>query len=241
MILAAGEGTRLRPLTLDTPKILLPLAGQPLLKHLLSWLTRNGCSEVAINLHHLPNETRSYLGDGSLFGLKKVFYSQEETLLGTAGGVKRAQDFFTSTFVVVYGDTVSVFNLDEMFRFHRERSALATIALVEMSKPWEAGIVEIDGLGRVSSFVEKPPRDSGCSNLGNGGVYILEKDVLSYIPDGQTCDFGHDIFPRLLELKLPVYGYRLPAGEHIIDIGDFDRYQKAEEDIASGKISFEVI
>ena len=241
MILAAGEGTRLQPLTLDTPKILLHLAGEPLLKHLIGWLRRHGCSEVAINLHHLPEKTRSYLGDGSSFNLKRVYYSPEETLLGTAGGVKRAGAFFTSTFVVVYGDVVPVFDLDAMFRFHRERGAVATIALIEMPKPWEAGIVEVNGTGKVSSFIEKPSRDSGCGNLGNGGVYILEKDVLFYIPDDQNCDFGHDIFPRLLAQKLPVYGYRLPAGEHIIDIGDFDRYRQAEEDLTSGKISFYVV
>jgi NDP-sugar pyrophosphorylase family protein len=240
MILAAGEGTRLRPLTLDTPKILLPLAGEPLLKHLLAWLARNGCSEVAINLHHLHDKTRSYLGDGSSFGLKNVFYSFEETVLGTAGGIKRAEAFFTSTFVVVYGDVVPVFNLEDMFRFHRQREAIVTLALIEMPKPWEVGIVEINPDGKISSFVEKPPRNSGRGNLGNGGVYILEKEVLSHIPPNRYYDFGHDVFPQLLERGLPVYGYRLPVGEYIIDIGDTERYEQAERNIASGRISFEV-
>ncbi|MFC1946234.1 NDP-sugar synthase [Chloroflexota bacterium] len=240
MILAAGEGTRLLPLTLETPKILLPLAGEPLLNYVLAWLTRYGCGEVAVNLHHLPEIIRAYLGDGSSFGLSRVYYSPEETLLGTAGGVEKAAAFFTSTFVVVYGDVVPVFNLVNMLRFHRKRGALATLALVEMPKPWEVGIVETEGDGRISSFVEKPPRGSTCGNLGNGGVYILEKEVLSYIPEGRQCDFGRDVFPRLLEKALPVFGHRLTGGEHIIDIGDFDRYHQAETDIASGKISLTV-
>ena len=238
MILAAGEGTRLKPLTLKTPKILLPLANEPLLKHILTWLTRNGCSELAINLHHLPKDIKTYLENGSLFGLKRVYFSLEKTLLGTAGGVKQVEAFFTSTFVVVYGDVVPMFNLDNMIRFHREREAIVTMALVEMPKPWEVGIVEVDESGKVYSFIEKPTHKSMRGNLGNGGVYILEKEVLSHIPNGQNYDFGHDVFPELLELKLPIYGYRIPAGENLIDIGDFDRYQQAKEDIATGKILF---
>jgi NDP-sugar pyrophosphorylase family protein len=233
MILSAGEGTRLRPLTLETPKVLLPIEGRPLIEYTLTWLKSHGISEVAINLYHLGDKIKDLLGDGSRFGMR-VVYSEEETLLGTAGGVKKMEHFFDGTFVVFYGDNLTDFNLSTMVKFHREKKALATLATFEMSNPWEVGIVEMNDEGRVLSLVEKP--QSPISNLANGGVYVLEKEILRYIPRQGFSDFASDIFPKLIELGLPIYGYRLKPEDYFIDIGTMSKYQKVNEDVKAGKV-----
>lgn len=230
MVLAAGEGTRLRPLTLETPKVLLLVAGKPLLGHTVSWLRNYGISEVAINLHHMGDKIKEFLGDGSRFGVK-VFYSPEETILGTAGGVKRMEHFFDGTFVVVYGDVLTDFDLRDMIQFHRGKKATATLAILRVPNLWDVGIVQINEQGRIMSFVEKPARGSETGNLGSGGVYILESEILDYVPSEGSSDFAYDIFPRLLELHLPLYGYVLKSEDYLIDIGTIEKYRKANEDV----------
>ena len=123
-----------------------------------------------------------------------------------------------------------------MTDFHRQRRALATLALLEVNSPWEVGIVEIDEQGRLLSFKEKPPPGSESGNLSSSGVYVLEKDILDHIPTRGFCDFGYDIFPKLIELDLPVYGYVLKPEDYLIDIGTWDKYHKADEDAKAGKI-----
>ena len=235
IILAAGEGIRLRPLTLETPKVLLPVGGVPLIEHTLIWLNNYGISEVAISLYHLGEKIKDFLGDGSRFGMS-ISYSPEETLLGTAGGVKRMEPFFTDTFVVVYGDVLTNFDLDAMVRFHQAKNSLATIAVLWVPNPWDVGIVEMNEEGRVLSFTEKPPCGSEMGNFGSGGVYVLEKRTLDYIPAKGPSDFAYDIFPKLLELSLPAYGYVLKPDDYLLDIGTTDKYQKANEDVRAGKV-----
>ena len=230
MILAAGEGTRLRPLTLTTPKVLLPISGVPLIEYTLRWLKHHGISEVAINVHHLASEIRGFLGDGARFGMK-VLYSQEKTLLGTAGGVKRMEAFFDSPLVVVYGDVLTDLDLSSMAGFHRDRGAAATLAVLDIPNPWEVGVVETDSEGRITAFTEKPPRGSEKSNLSSGGVYILEKKVLDYIPDEGFCDFAYDVFPRLIDTGLPLYAYHLEDDDYLLDIGTAEKYNRANQDI----------
>ena len=235
MILAAGEGTRLRPLTLETPKALMPVGEAPLIEHQLYWLKSYGISEVAINLHHLGDRIKDSLGNGSHFGLR-LFYSKEETLLGTAGGVKRMEAFFDDTFVVTYGDVLTDFDLGAMVSLHQAGNSLATLAIFKVPDPWEAGIVEINEDGRILSLVEKPPRGSEPGNLANGGVYVLEKGIFSHIPGEGHADFAYDIFPKLLELGLPVYAYPLKPDDYLIDIGTIEKYWQANEDMKSGKV-----
>ena len=235
MIVAAGEGTRLRPLTLETPKVLLPVGEVPLIEHQLSWLKSHGISQVAINLYHLGEKIKDFLGDGSRFGMK-LYYSLEETLLGTAGGVKKMEPFFDGTFVIVYGDVLTNFDLGAMVRFHRTKSPLVTTAVLRVPNPWEGGVVEIDREGKILSFVEKPPRGSEVSNLINGGVYILEKRIFNYIPGEGFSDFAYDTFPKLLELDLPIYTYILKPEDYLIDIGTTEKYQKANEDVKAGRV-----
>ncbi len=235
MILAAGEGTRLRPLTLDTPKALLPVAGVPLIEHTILWLKRHSVGEVVINLHHLGKKVTDFLGDGSRLGVK-IAYSPEQTLLGTAGAVRRVEQSFDGTFVVLYGDVITDFNLSAMIDFHQQKKAIATLALLRVSNPWEVGVVRLNGDGRLLSFAEKPPRGSEPGNLANSGVYVLEKEILDYIPREGFCDFAYDIFPRVIRLGLPVYGYRLNKDDYLVDIGTPEKYQQANEEMESGKV-----
>lgn len=235
IVLAAGEGTRLRPLTMETPKVLLPVDGVCLMEHTLNWLKGHGISEVAINLYHLGEKIRDFLGDGSRFGMK-ISYSPEATLLGTAGGVKKMESSFSNTFIVVYGDVLTTFDLGAMLRFHKAKSSLATLAIGRVSNPWDFGIVEMNAEGRILGFVEKPPRGTEKGNLGNSGVYIFETGIFSYIPDRGAADFAYDVFPRLVASGLPAYGYLLKPEDYFIDIGTIERYYQANEDAKAGKV-----
>jgi len=235
MILAAGEGTRMRPLTLEKPKVLLPVGEVPLIVYTLAWLKSHGIREVAINLYHLGKKIKDLLGDGSGFGVK-IHYSPEEKPLGTAGGVKRMEKFFNTTFVVVYGDVLTDFNLSAMIDFHKAKGALATLSLLKVPNPWEVGVADINSEGRLLSFEEKPLHDSELGNLGSGGVYVLDRGILDHIPGQGFCDFAYDIFPKLIGLGLPVYGYLLKPEDYLIDIGTLDKYHKANEDAKEGKV-----
>lgn len=235
MILAAGEGTRLKPLTLETPKVLLPVGGVPLICHTLSWLRRYGISEVAINLYHLGEKIMDFLGTGSPWDME-IAYSIEESLLGTAGGVKRVECFFDGNFVVVYGDVLTDLDLSAMFQLHQAGKAMATLALLEVPNPVGAGVVKVSPNGRVSSFVEKPPKGADVGKLVNGGVYILEREVLNHIPGTGFCDFAYDLIPGWIETGLPIYGYLLGPEEHLVDIGTPERYQQVNRDIEEGRL-----
>ncbi len=236
MVLAAGEGTRLRPLTLTTPKAMLPIGGKPLIGHTLSWLKRHGIAEAGINLHYLGQQIVDYVGDGRAFGLK-VIYSWEDTLLGTAGGTKRLEPLFGGErFAVVYADMLTDLNLTRMAEHHLEAAAAATIALFVAPRPHEVGIVELDSRDRIVGFVEKPPPGTEKGNLANGGVYILEPEVLRRIPASRYADFGFDVFPSMLRDRLPMLGYRPGAGEYLFDIGDLDKYRQANADYAAGRV-----
>jgi NDP-sugar pyrophosphorylase family protein len=230
MILAAGEGTRLRPLTVTMPKVLLPVGGVPLICHTLAWLKNQGISKVAINTHYQGSKIVDLLGNGSEFGLE-ITYSHEETPLGTAGGVKKIEHFFDGAFIVVYGDIMTNFDLKAMIRFHKANKSEATLALVRVTDPKGWGMVETDINGRILKFIEKPPAGTLTGGLGNGAIYVIEKRVLSYIPVNKFFDFGFDVFPLLLATDLPIYGYTLTSDDYLIDIGTIERYRQANEDI----------
>lgn len=235
MVLAAGEGTRLRPLTLEMPKALLPVGGVPMIYHTLSWLKHHGMREVAINLYHLGDKVSDCLGDGSSFGLK-IVYSPEEAPLGTAGGVKRIERFFDGTFIVVYGDVLTDFNLSAMLEFHQEKKGSATLALLEVSNTSDLGIVQITQDQRVVDFVEKPPKGMAPGNLASGGIYVLEKEILEHIPGSGFYDFAYDVFPGLIEAGLPIYGYILGSEDYLIDIGTPENYRQANDDMKDGQL-----
>ncbi len=233
MILAAGEGSRLRPLTLTRPKPMVPMGDRPLLAHTINWLQRHDITEIGINLHYKPEVITDYFGDGSDMGVRLV-YSYEPEILGTAGGAKALEGFLDETFVVVYGDLLTALDLGAVVAAHRERQAQVTVVLYRVPNPWECGLVEMVATGRITRFVEKPPRDQVFTDLANAGVYIMEPGVLSRVPAGQFYDFGHDLFPQLLAEGVPMFGY--PTEQYLLDIGNHEKYQQAQRDLAEGRV-----
>lgn len=229
LILAAGEGTRLRPLTLDRPKPMLPIAGVPLLDLLVRLLVRHDVRDIAINLHYKPDAVTAYFGDGRAWGARLV-YSHEERMLGTAGAVRRLQGFLDERFFVLYGDVLTDIDLAALAAFHRARGAALSAALYRVPRPWDCGIVALDEDGRIVRFVEKPPRDQVFSDLANAGVYVMEPHLVPLIPPEQFYDFGHDLLPRLLEAGLPVYGRPIGADDYLLDIGSPEKYAQAQRE-----------
>jgi NDP-sugar pyrophosphorylase family protein len=212
MILAAGQGTRLRPLTENIPKCMVPIAGKPLLEHTVEWLHRHGVVELVINLCHLPEAIVKHFGDGRQWGVH-ITYSLEPEPLGTAGGVRNAARFFDGPFFVWYGDNLSACDLRRLYSFHRARGGVATIALYYRKDPTASGIVGLDRDGRITRFLEKPGPDQVFSHWVNAGIFVLERQVLDAIPSEGTPDFGRDVFPALLAAGQRLYGYCLSAGE----------------------------
>jgi NDP-sugar pyrophosphorylase family protein len=234
MILAAGEGKRLRPLTNHLPKPMLPLAGRPLLEHIITHLRDCGVTDLALNLYHLPTMVMDYFGDGRRWGVH-LRYSVEEHLLGSAGGVKRLQSFFDDTFLVYYGDVFTQADLRPMIALHRHSGALATMGLYRVPDPWNRGIVQLDSSQNIVRFVEKPARDEVFSDLANAGICILEPTVLERVPAGRMWDFGHDVFPQLLSDGVQVAGYVIK--DLLIDIGLPEKYKQANR-VAAGQLAY---
>ncbi|HLJ60635.1 MAG TPA: nucleotidyltransferase family protein [bacterium] len=212
MLLAAGLGTRLRPLTDRIPKCMVRVDGRPLLEHTLSWLRSYGVRDVVINLHHLPDVVRDYFGDGGAYGVR-ITYSYEAELLGTAGAVKRVASCFDGPFFVWYGDNLSTCRLDRLWEFHRARRGLGTVALFHREDPAHSGIVAVDDDGRIRRFVEKPRPGEIFSHWVNAGILVLEPGVLDEIPATGLVDFGRDVFPALLARGEALYGYRMSHDE----------------------------
>lgn len=234
LILAAGKGSRLGPLTATCPKPMLPVGGQPLLVHVIRWLRQYGITEVAINLHHLPEKITEQLGDGAELGVA-ITYSYEPELLGTAGAAKKLQTFFDTSFVVAYGDLFTNVDLGRILDLHRRRrttGCLLTMALYRVPNPTECGLVEIAPDGRVLRFVEKPPAEEVFTDLANSGILVCEPTLLDYVPAHSVYDFGHHLLPHLLALGLPVYGQEIGNQEYLIDIGTPAGYARAEQAVA---------
>jgi NDP-sugar pyrophosphorylase family protein len=230
-ILSAGLGTRLRALGLDVPKVMAPIGGRPLLEHHVAMLRRQGVRDIIVNLHHLPEKITDHFGDGSRFGVTMT-YSREPVLLGTAGGVKKMEALLRDgTFLVLYGDNLFRVELAPLVEFHRKRRALATVALWESLEPWTGGVVETDANGRVRRFVEKPDRKEVSTNEINAGIYVLEPAVLDAIPAETFCDFGKDVFPKLLAQGKDLYAMKPNA--YVQDIGTPERLATAQRDYES--------
>jgi NDP-sugar pyrophosphorylase family protein len=233
MILAAGEGTRLRPLTNTVPKPMVPIVGRPLLSWTLSWLADQGVTEAVINLYHRPQAIPDCFG--SEYAGIRLNYSFEDDLRGTAGGVKAVADFFTDApFFVIYGDNLIRADLREMIDFHAAHGGEATLALFHHPNPSAAGIVATDGSGRITRFVEKPPPDQIFADTANAGIYLLNPSVLDAVSAAGAADFGRDVFPALLAQNAALYG--LPLDGYIQDTGTPDQYRQANWDALSGRV-----
>jgi NDP-sugar pyrophosphorylase family protein len=233
MILAAGEGTRLRPLTAALPKPMIPIVGVPLLERTLTWLSTQGITEAAINLYHRPQRIPDYFGEH--FAGLRLHYFFEDSLRGTAGGVKAAESLFQEApFFVIYGDNLIQADLRRLAEFHRSHSGIGTISLFHHPNPTAAGIVGLASDGQITRFVEKPPANQIFSDLANSGVYVLDPIVLQHILSDTPSDFGRDIFPALLAQKLPLYGTLL--GGYLQDTGTPDAYRQANFDLLAGRV-----
>jgi len=238
MVLAAGKGTRLFPLTGEVPKPLAPVVDTPIIGHIFDLLSRHGITEAHVNVYYLADAMLAAYGERVDVGGMTVCMSREEELLGTAGGVKRLADRFDGTFVVVSGDALTDVNLTDLVRFHKEKGALATVALRRVSDTSEFGVVELDGDDNILGFQEKPQPEDAISTLANTGVYVLEPRALEYVPEGTFYDFAKDVFPRFLEEGERFVGYQ--GGFYWSDIGTLGAYRQAQYDVLSGKVAVEV-
>jgi mannose-1-phosphate guanylyltransferase / phosphomannomutase len=235
--MAGGEGTRLRPLTSNQPKPMVPIVGKPCMEHILELLARHGMREIIVTVAFLPQAIRSYFGDGETLGLD-IEYSVEESPLGTAGSVRLASDKLDDTFLVISGDALCDIDLSELVAFHKEKGAAVTIGLKSVDNPLEFGIVVTDDDGRIERFLEKPSWGQVFSDTINTGIYVLEPEVLRHVPDDRPFDFSKELFPLLLEMGRPLYG-KVCDG-YWQDIGNLDQYRQANFDALDGLVQLNV-
>jgi len=247
MILAAGKGTRVRPITYTIPKPLIPILQKPVMEFLLELLRQHGFDQVVVNVSHLANEIENYFRDGQRFGVE-IAYSFEGRIvdgqlvgeaLGSAGGMRRIQDFhpfFDETFVVLCGDALIDLDLSAALKFHKEKGAIATIVTKPVPKNQVSsyGVVVTDEAGKVKTFQEKPSVEAALSTNINTGIYIFEPEVLNYIPSGQEYDIGGDLFPKLVKMDAPFYA--VPMDFQWVDIGKVPDYWHAVRGVLQGEI-----
>src|SRR5579872_6209450 len=224
VIMAGGEGTRLRPLTSNQPKPMMPIANRPMMEHIVELLKRHGFEEIVVTVAFQANAIRTYFGNGSEFGVHMV-YATEETPLGTAGSVRNAMDELDEPFLVISGDVLTDIDLGAVVDFHREREAVATIGLKAMENPLEFGIVITREDGSVERFLEKPTWGQVFSDTINTGIYVLEPEIFDAIPAGESVDFSGDVFPKLLDDGAPLFGY--VAEGYWEDVGNLEAYVRA--------------
>lgn len=238
MTLAAGKGTRLFPLTGEVPKPMAPVVDRPIIEHIFELLASHGVKEVHANVFYLADALIEAYGEKSEFSGMEINLSREDRLLGTAGGVKRLADRFDETFVVISGDALTDIDLTEMLAMHRERGALATIALRRVNDTSEFGVVELDEDDNILGFQEKPDPKDAISTLANTGIYIFEPEALEYVPEDEFFDFATDVFPKFLENGERFVGYE--GHFYWSDIGTLQAYRQAHYDALSGLVKIRV-
>ncbi len=233
IIMAGGEGSRLRPLTCDLPKPMVPVMNIPIMEHIINLLKQHGITEIGVTLMYLPQKIKDYFGNGSHFGVN-IHYFTEDVPLGTAGSVKNAGDFLDETFIVISGDSLTDMDITKAIEFHREKKSKATIVLTRVDVPLEYGVVITDKNGAITGFLEKPSWGEVFSDTVNTGTYILEPEIMDYLEQGKKTDFSQDLFPLLLEKKEPMFGYIMSG--YWCDIGDLQAYLQAHYDVLDGKV-----
>lgn len=235
----------MRPLTLQRPKPMLPINGKPLLQHTVEWLRSYGVEDIAMNLHYKPETILDHFGDGRALGVQLV-YAVETELLGTAGAVRNLKSFLADDgpFVLVYGDVLTNLDLGQLLRFHEQvvesdPSARITLSLYSVPNPTEVGLVDLEPNGKVRRFVEKPKAEEVFTDLANAGILVIEPSVIEQIPENSFYDFGHHLFPALLAAGESIYGWKVPDGTYLLDIGTPEKYEQAQHDfpIAAGHLS----
>jgi mannose-1-phosphate guanylyltransferase / phosphomannomutase len=238
VVMAGGEGTRLRPMTANQPKPLLPVVNKPIMEHVLLLLKRHGFTETVVTVQFLASLVRNYFGDGEDVGMS-LQYATEEMPLGTAGSVKNAEDELRADpFLVISGDALTDIDLSALVRYHKENSALVTVALTRVPNPLEFGIIIVDEEGRIQRFLEKPTWGQVFSDTVNTGIYVMEPEVLAEVPAGVSVDWSGDVFPQLLKSGAPLYGWI--ADGYWEDVGSHESYLKAQADVLSGRVEAEI-
>lgn len=244
MILAAGLGTRLRPITYELPKPMVPVLGRPVMQHIVELLARHGFREVVANLHYFPDTIRHHFGDGSAWDLE-LTYSFEDELLGTAGGVRSVAEFFgDEPFLVISGDALTDIDLSAMRDFHASHDGIATLALKQVPDTREYGVVILGSDGRIQGFQEKPDPAEALSDLGNCGIYMFDPEIFDYFPSGRSAanseiegfaDWALDVYPALLENDAPFYGHTIE--DYWNDVGSLDEYRQGNFDALNGAVT----
>ncbi|HXG23040.1 MAG TPA: NDP-sugar synthase, partial [Chthonomonadales bacterium] len=233
VVMAGGEGTRLRPLTSHRPKPLVPVLNKPIMEHIILLLKEHGITDIVVTLHYLADEIEGYFGDGSEWGVSLI-YSVEDTPLGTAGSVKQAEQYLKDdTFVIVSGDALTDIDLTSAIQYHRAKQALATIVLSHVANPLEFGVVITDDSGHVRRFLEKPSWGEVFSDTVNTGMYVLEPAVFEYMEPGKSYDWSQDIFPRILQEEKPLFGYVMT--DYWCDVGSLNQYREAQYTVLDGQ------
>jgi mannose-1-phosphate guanylyltransferase len=236
VILVGGQGTRLRPLTCNTPKPMIPLMNQPFIEHMLEQLRAQGIDEVVLAVQYLADHFRKALGDGSRLGLK-LHIVEEPQARGTAGAVKNVEHLLDGTTFVFNGDVMTDLDLRAMLDFHHERGSKLTIALTPVEDPTAFGLVETDANGRISRFLEKPRAEDVTTDMINAGTYIVEPELFRYVPPNEHYMFERGLFPVVLQTGDPMYGY--PSRAYWTDVGQPATYLEVHHDILIGKVRYQ--
>ena len=240
MVMAAGLGTRLRPITWEIPKPVVPVCNRPIVAHLTKLLADHGVDEVIANLHWFPDVVKSSLGDGSKFGVD-LSYSYEDELLGTAGGVRNVSDFLTSgdddVFVVLAGDALTDIDLSALVTAHRSNRGVATLAVKQVADVSQYGVIVTDAEGRVQGFQEKPAPAEALSSLCNCMIYAFSPEVFDYFPESDPVDFANDVFPALLSHDVPFHVHEIDS--YWNDIGTLPEYINGNLDALAGAVAID--
>lgn len=232
VILVGGLGTRLKPLTNIIPKSVVPVLNRPFMEHTFAYLKSHGVVDIILTVNYLPEIIRRHFGDGSDYGVR-LSYCYEEEPRGTAGAVKNAEEHLDTTFLVLNGDVFTDLDLSDLITCHRENQSKTTISLQWVANPSAFGVVETDAGDRVLAFIEKPPPGEETTNWINAGIYVLEPDILKYIPENTHHMFENGLFPRILEEDEPVFGYEFRG--YWMDTGTLDFYHVLNRDLLSVK------
>jgi mannose-1-phosphate guanylyltransferase len=238
MLLAAGLGTRLRPITYEVPKPLVPVLGTPVMEHIVRLLARHRFDDVICNLHYFPDQIERRFGDGSEWGVR-LSYSHEQELLGTAGGVRNVRDHFgDQTFLIISGDALTDIDLTALWEAHKAKGGIATLSLKRVDDPSQIGVVIVGEDGRIQGFQEKPDPAEALSDLGNCGIYVMEPEIFDYFPDRPFVDWALDVFPTLLEQDVAFYGHEIT--EYWNDIGNIKEFRQGNFDALAGEVNVEI-
>jgi mannose-1-phosphate guanylyltransferase/phosphomannomutase len=237
IIMAGGEGSRLRPLTCDLPKPMVPIINKPVMEHIIDLLKKHNIFEIGVTLMFMPQKIKDYFGDGSNFGVK-IRYFTEKFPLGTAGSVKNAESFLNDTFLVISGDSLSDIDITSALEFHNKKKSKTTLILTKVDVPLDYGVVITNDENEIMGFLEKPSWGEVISDTVNTGTYILEPEVLQLFSKNKKFDFSSQLFPLMLKEKMPMYGYI--SDDYWCDIGDLNAYFKSHYDILDKKINLNI-